>query len=225
MWPLFAALKEHADVVLASGAVLGGGWRYVFMPARGAWRARKARIEKHRRQNDANAAFLAQATGDLGEIKEQLFTNGGGSLRDTLNSVSSDVREIRRTASVSNDFVRALACEVGAMIVQFDASGDLIYATEKWHEVTGLSIEQAARDSWVQGVALDDRHRVREGWEDALANARPFLDTFRFHNPRTNAVVHVRVEAYPASATGEDATAGWVAQFRVQAPQQLPAPQ
>lgn len=217
MWPPLELLKQHADVVLATGAVVGGGWRYVVIPARAYLRRRAANIAGYRSKQDRIHDFVEQSAPRIALIQKELFPNGGASLRDTIDHVALDLREIRRAHVVTGDFVKALACEAGVIIQQFDANGDLLWATDRWHQLTGLSIEQAGGWGWVNALHIEDRDRVEDKWNDALRHCRPFIDAFRFRNVKTGDVIEVRVEAYPSEITlGTDkAAAGWVAQMRV----------
>jgi PAS domain-containing protein len=215
MWPLFSVLKDHADVVIAVGAAVGGGWRYVVMPARARWRARGARIREFRTTMLEGARAMGAVEKDMALVKKELFPNGGGSLRDTLDHVVASVHELRRTNAASSDFVRALACEAGVVILQFDSDGQLIWATERWYKLTGLTIDQAGGTGWVNALYIDDRERIDDRWKDAVANQRAFIDSFRFQHVHTGAVVAVRVEALPTVSGDAARPIGWVATMTV----------
>ena len=85
-------------------------------------------------------------------------------------------RRIRRMSSIlvdKNAELRRLNDDL-TMVMQLspsgifraDPSGHVVYANERWHEITGLPPH--ARDRWLELVHPDDRAAVERSWQSAL---------------------------------------------------------
>lgn len=68
-------------------------------------------------------------------------------------------------------------------IFQTDAAGHCLYVNELWCRITGLSLEQARGNGWVQGLHPADRDRVAAEWYEAAQANRLFRLEYRFQTP------------------------------------------
>lgn len=157
---------EHAvellPKVLAGSAAIYGIWRKGLKPMVEA-------IKRHHRII-ANSENLMAAMQDL---RDQLRTNGGTSLRDAVD-------RIERASNLNAARVSALTNFFDVGVFEADMNGGFIYANRKLCELTGYFPDQHLGAGWVMTVHPDDRDRVFEEWRSAAEFKREFMSTFRF---------------------------------------------
>ncbi len=66
-------------------------------------------------------------------------------------------------------------------IFHTDASGRCIYVNPRWLEITGLSMEEALGEDWIQALHPEDRQRVFKDWSRLVQHNEPFRSMCRFH--------------------------------------------
>jgi len=82
-----------------------------------------------------------------------------------------------------------------------DASGDCVYVSERWSEITGLTAEQARGRGWAATLHPDDRARVVDDWYRATKAGAEFVAEYRFLRP-TGEVRWVSGQALPEVCDG-----------------------
>ncbi|GAB4507197.1 MAG: hypothetical protein Tsb0026_01740 [Sulfuricaulis sp.] len=64
--------------------------------------------------------------------------------------------------------------------------GALLYMNQYWIEYSGLNLEKSAREKWMEQAHPDDRQRVRESWQRALADGMIYENEARFRRAADN---------------------------------------
>lgn len=79
-----------------------------------------------------------------------------------------------------------------------DASGQYIWVSRRWTELTGITLGDAKGRTWEEAVYSLDRQRVTDEWSRAVAEHESFGPTsFRLQHKRTGDVTWVMAEASP----------------------------
>ncbi|MDX6647887.1 MAG: hypothetical protein QOK40_3614, partial [Miltoncostaeaceae bacterium] len=89
---------------------------------------------------------------------------------------SAEAREALRT---SERRFRALATHAPVGIFEVAPGGECRFVNERWSELTGLSMAQAAGRAWTGAVHPDDRQGVLERWRERVAEGGEFVAEFR----------------------------------------------
>lgn len=99
----------------------------------------------------------------------------GGSLNDEIHSLHRDFAHAKI-------WIRALLDLLNTIAYEADSKGHCTWVSERWREVSGLSLEDCLGEGWVNGIAEKDRKRVFEEWRLALAEERLFNIRFSMVN-------------------------------------------
>lgn len=67
-------------------------------------------------------------------------------------------------------------------IFRTDSKGQCIYVNDQWCQYSGLTLEQASSNGWINAVHPDDRSSVLETWTNAVRQRSDFKLEYRFLN-------------------------------------------
>jgi PAS domain S-box-containing protein len=76
----------------------------------------------------------------------------------------------------------SLAAAVPVGIFRTDIEGNCIYVNDRWCEISGLSIDEAAGFGWVNAIHPSDRELVTTEWNNSVQEKRHFRLEYRFLN-------------------------------------------
>lgn len=65
-------------------------------------------------------------------------------------------------------------------IFRTDANGATTYVNPKWCAISGLSIEQAMGDGWLEAIHPDDKERLSRGWQKSAQRHKASYSDYRF---------------------------------------------
>jgi PAS domain S-box-containing protein len=68
-------------------------------------------------------------------------------------------------------------------IFRTDAEGATTYVNPKWCEISGLSVNDALGDGWLDAVHPDDKEHLRQGWQASTQLHKPSFSDYRFVRP------------------------------------------
>ena len=88
-----------------------------------------------------------------------------------------DITDLKQTETAlleSQHHFEALLAASPVGVFETDAAGASIFVNARWCEITGLTVEQARGDGWVQALHPDDRAMVFSAWQAAAKEGRPF---------------------------------------------------
>jgi PAS domain S-box-containing protein len=89
----------------------------------------------------------------------------------------------RRRLRDSQEAFRSHVANAPIGILQSDANGMCTYANEAWCRLAGLSLEETVGHSWSRAIHPDDLADVMRKWEEAVREARPYLNEVRIVRP------------------------------------------
>ena len=95
----------------------------------------------------------------------------------------SERLEAQRGLRESEELFRAVSATAPIGIFCTDANGKILYANNRWAEMTGRTAEHAMRKGWLDAVHPDDRVAVERLWESGFALQMELRDQCRFLTP------------------------------------------
>ncbi len=81
-------------------------------------------------------------------------------------------------------------------VYRADQDGRCLYANPRWHEMTGLSIEETSGYGWTEGIVAEDRELVLSTWNECVQAERDWNLEYRLVD-RTGKVTWVAGTARP----------------------------
>lgn len=91
-----------------------------------------------------------------------------------------------------------------------NAQGLYTWASEAYEGIAEMRLEEILAEGWINAVYQDDRRRVMDGWNFAVARKIDFHMTYRYCGKRTGKYWNVRCDAYVAKDECTGVCAGWV---------------
>lgn len=104
-----------------------------------------------------------------------------GAVRQWIGTYTDihDRRDFEGKLAESETRFRHLCETVPTMIWMSDAEGACVYWNPQWHDFTGQTDAEALGHDWWSALHPDDVSRVRQGFEQALQERRPFSADYR----------------------------------------------
>jgi PAS domain S-box-containing protein len=132
----------------------------------------------------------------------------------TLRQMVVDMRENQKTMLATSIRHEKMLCAIEHSMSQNDArirhilsalatfeadeSGQYIWVSRRWTELTGITLADAKGRTWEEAVYSIDRQRVTDEWSRAVAEHESFGPTsLRLQHKRTAEVIWVIAEASP----------------------------
>lgn len=147
-------------------------------------------------------------------IKKEVFPNGSGSMRDSVDRSEKMVKKMAKNIFMSLAQNRSLFEQSETGMFEGDDEGELLWANRAFRKMTGMRLEQLDGSGWINAVHDDDRRRVENDWRLCTSQRRAFLAMFRITHIGTGATTAVHCEAYPVFSDGGDCS-GWLSSIRV----------
>jgi PAS domain S-box-containing protein len=120
----------------------------------------------------------------LSHICQPIYNSDGQYVgRRASNRDISDRREANLALQASEERFRILVTHAPVGIYQTDAEGKYLYVNPRWIEMTGLSLEDAQGDGWLQALHPDDRATILAEWAQAAQEDRAFNLEYRYQQP------------------------------------------
>lgn len=110
---------------------------------------------------------------------------------ERLNCLDRGQLDIIQTRGHVMDFDKRMA------YFKFSPDGKCIWASELWRKLTGLSAEEAYGYGWELGIEENDRPRVLQNWQLAVAHGRRYEDTVKYFDRHSGTVTRVKVVGSP----------------------------
>jgi PAS domain S-box-containing protein len=118
------------------------------------------------------------------KILKEVQTNGGGSLKDAVLSMSSKINEISfmvdKNASSKKSILNILGlmCD-GVGSYETDEKGNCTFVSQKWSEITSIYDSDAMGNGWINAIHPEDRDDVTLEFATAVRQERNFSMTYR----------------------------------------------
>lgn len=156
---------------------------------------------------------VTMALDSVEAIHKEVFANGGGSLRDSVDRTAVMVERVAKHVSMSIAQNRSLFEQTDVGMFEGDEEGEVVWANRALRQMSGMRAEQITGSGWINAVHDDDRRRVENDWRLASAQQRAFISMFRLTHVGTGLTISVQCEAYPVFADEGDG-AGWLGLIR-----------
>lgn len=134
------------------------------------------------------------------KILQELYTNDGSSLRDTINRL--DRRQI-----ILNDRILGILDRDDMAIFETDNKGQFIWVNSAYLSMSGRTLPDLIGHGWINSVLETDRNRVITEWDRAIEEQRTFEMTFSFQHQYTDRITLAFVKATPNRSANE--IVGW----------------
>ena len=123
-------------------------------------------------------------------------------MKRKAEALEKEVRRISEEASshveASKSHFRHLTEIIPQVILEADLSGECVFVSRRWVEMTGMRRSLAKGRGWLQAVHCDDRPRVEQEWFSGIEEQRTFEVEFRLES-RAPEPTWVSLQAVPRS--------------------------
>lgn len=154
---------SHATTILA--AVISGMGSFIITATISWWKGR------------------GQLQRDVAEIKEQVFSNGGSSLRDVCN-------RIEEQQLIDGELRRAYQQHVNVPFWEADPEGQIIWCNGAFAKLLGVATEDLKGHGWMSMVNRDDLPKVRH--EILQSGSHDHHIDYRAHRPSPQGMVTIK---------------------------------
>lgn len=138
---------------------------------------------------------LFKAIGHIGDISEklekvskELQPNGGGSIKDQIKQIANDIKIIR----VERDATFYLSKEPS---FKSDGKGYYTSLNHALSQLVGVPESELLGLGWLNYIALEDKDRIWEEWENIIESGKEISLFYGIKNPTTMEVIPVKCRA------------------------------
>ena len=124
----------------------------------------------------------------LQEVSKELKPNGGGSIKDQVKQIATDVK----TICVERDATFLLSKEP---MFKNDEHGYCILANNALCQLYGVSQEQLLGLGWLNYIIEEDKERIKEEWLNVIETGTEIASYYTIINQITNEEVPVKYRA------------------------------
>jgi len=142
-----------------------------------------------------NLAGVPKLETDVTEIKLQLRTNGGTSLKDAMNRIETKLGEVKNDVAVLKGRESARMYLDAQPTFECDANGYATALNKSLLDLMGLEIDEAIGYGWLKSVKQIDQDRVQREWESSVMNGREFNSNYTLINQITHKETNVHGRA------------------------------
>ena len=107
-------------------------------------------------------------------ISKEFKNNGGSSMRDAVDFLKKDLKEIRRDMAISRQRIRASYDVQNIGFFETDLEGKCMYVSKKWCDLSGILSKDALGHGWRNAIAEHDRQRVIDEFTNSVIDRRDF---------------------------------------------------
>ncbi|MCL4559275.1 MAG: PAS domain S-box protein [Chloroflexi bacterium] len=128
-----------------------------------------------------------------------------------LEAAKVEIAERKRTELLlreSEERFQNLARISPVGIFRTDSDGSTTYVNPKWCAISGLSVEKALGDGWLDAVHPGDKEYIRKGWRESAQRHKTSFSEYRFVRP-DGTVAWVMGQAVPET-NSENQVVGYV---------------
>lgn len=144
---------------------------------------------KERSENLSKAiAYIDIIALNLQEVSKELKPNGGGSIKDQVKQIATDVK----TICVERDATFLLSKEP---MFKNDEHGYCILANNALCQLYGVSQEQLLGLGWLNYIMEEDKERIKEEWLNVIETGTEISSYYTIINQVTDEEVPVKYRA------------------------------
>lgn len=146
---------------------------------------------------------MQRISGMAQRVQSAVLPNGGNSIPDQLRVMSSQSEERgkqidnigKKVDSLGNTMRAAQNANSRVATFDTDEEGHCVYVNRTYLRWTGLPLSEVLGWGWLNAIHPEDRQRVRDSWDSAVADSRRFQDTYR--------IVHVDGAIFTVDGSAE----------------------
>ena len=138
------------------------------------------------------------------QIKSEVVTNGGKSIKDTVNGLKQTCENIEKRQRVIDQRTRASLHYLDAGLFETDKTGKLIWTNEAFYKITGQTQTDMEGYDWLSFIHEDEREQVIKEFSSCLKMSRKF-----YVETKTVKGTDVILSGY-AYKLGEDQNGGYL---------------
>lgn len=138
------------------------------------------------------------------QIKSEIVTNGGKSIKDTVNGLKKTCENIEKRQRVIDQRTRASLHYLDAGLFETDKTGKLIWTNEAFYKITGQTQTDMEGYDWLSFIHEDEREQVIKEFSSCLKMSRKF-----YVETKTVKGTDVILSGY-AYKLGEDQNGGYL---------------
>lgn len=175
--PMLESLKTTLEIITTASVILFTIYKLVF---RRWYRKYKETEAAHRK---AFFDELAKQNVVIGEIRSQVFPNGGGSIFDMQKKTTEQISNIVLKLNSLQASNRNTWDILDIASWESDNEGKVTYVSLGFCDLVGANPSEIMGNSWVGRIATWDRDTVVSTWREAVSNGSEFTLT---HSVRKN---------------------------------------
>lgn len=128
-------------------------------------------------------------------------------LRETDKATAEQFDSVHGRVTYLEAHTEAAQIAAGLAKIAWDSQGNCVYVCLEWQSLTGLGIEDARGNGWLESIHPEDRPRVRILWDEFLKGARRRLSVeYRIQRPE-GLIVYARLRAGRGYSANRESTA------------------
>jgi PAS domain S-box-containing protein len=147
----------------------------------------KASTEKRDKMNNV-VAHVEDIVTKLDKVSKELMPNGGGSIKDQVKQISEDIK----TIMIERDATFYLSKEP---MFKSDGNGYYSSVNHAMCQLCGVSENELLGLGWLNYIALEDKDRIWEEWENIIESGKEISLFYGIKNPTTMEVIPVKCRA------------------------------
>lgn len=169
-----------------------GGLATAILAMWGLWtKILKPWFKESREKREALSKALSHIEGiseKLEKVSRELQPNGGGSIKDQIKQIANDIKIIR----VERDATFYLSKEPS---FKSDGKGHYTSLNYALSQLVGVSESELLGLGWLNYIALEDKDRIWEEWENIIESGKEISLFYGIKNPTTMEVIPVKCRA------------------------------
>lgn len=138
------------------------------------------------------------------DIKKELSTNGGNSLKDTIIELKNTCKRIENVQKVMEQRTKAALHYSNVALFETDESGRLTWTNNKFYELTSTSVNSVDGYDWLTYIGEEDRKNFLNEFRSCLSMNRKFVKVTKNCDGHT-----IKLIGFPYKLT-DDSHAGFL---------------
>jgi PAS domain-containing protein len=193
LWEGWVQLMQDLGVLVGTVTAVLVFSRTWWMPW---WRLRKAERAALRALPATIAKHVEAFDKFRDEVTHEIRPNNSSSIRDAIDRIERTGRSTADTVYLLQGMIRHRAdTDTASASVECDGAGLVVWANATFLRWTAMQLDHVIGWGWINTVSHVDRARLRDEWEDALAESRDYTGTYGLITP--DGVVQVEAKATP----------------------------
>ena len=133
-------------------------------------------------------------------VQDQGFAVRAGDKIVRIVGITTDISDRKHTEEAlrqSEEDYRCLANAIPEIVFSTDAAGRAEYVNQRWHEYTGLTLEETLGYGWLKALHPDDVQIIQQPWLEALQQGKLYEKEHRFRKASNAMYCWHLVRGYP----------------------------